>query len=211
MGHGHAGIVQNPAPDEERSLIVPAQSGISLAMWAGEILRITDLEGQQVSDLVAFNAADTAEAICSGRTLDCNGTIRLTTGHVLYSNRGNPVFTIVADDVGVHDFTLAPCSPEMFSLLHGVTQYHPSCFENFSRALALYEIAPDSIPAFNAFMHVRVSSDGALTVAPPASRAGDCLHLRAEMDLLVAITACSAEQSNNGAFKPIGVKVLRAR
>jgi uncharacterized protein YcgI (DUF1989 family) len=205
------GIVRSVTLHQERAETIPPQSGTSLTLWAGEILQITDLEGQQVSDIVAFSAADTAEAICSGRTLDYNGTIRLTTGHVLYSNRGNPIFTIVADDVGVHDFMLAPCSPEMFGLLHGMTGYHPSCFENISQSLAPYEIPRDSIPtAFNAFMHVQVSSDGTLTVVPPVSRAGDSVHLRAEMDLLVAITACSAEQSNNGAFKPIGVRVLRA-
>lgn len=204
-------IVRNLVAAEERSAIILPQSGLALGLWPGEILRITDLQGQQVSDIVAFNAVDTAEAISSGRTLDYNSTIRLTTGHVLYSNRGNPMLTIIADDVGVHDFMLAPCSPEMFRLLHGVAGYHPSCFENLSRALAPYEVSPDSIPtAFNAFMNVQVSADGPLTVAPPLSRAGDRIDLRAEMDLLVAITACAAEQSNNGTFKPIGVNVLHA-
>jgi uncharacterized protein YcgI (DUF1989 family) len=191
---------------------IPPQSGTALELRAGDVLRVIDPEGEQVSDVVAFGLADHGEALSSGRTLDYNSTLRLTTGNVLYSNRGNPMFTIVRDTVGVHDFTLAPCSPEMFRLLHGVTDYHPSCLENLGRALSPYGITPDDIPvAFNAFMHVAVFSDGSLSVQPPCSRAGDCIELRAEMNLIVGATACSAEQSNNGSFKPIDLEVLAAR
>jgi uncharacterized protein YcgI (DUF1989 family) len=45
-------------------------------------------------------------------------------------------------------------------------------------------------------------------VLPPLSRPGDYLELRAEMDLVCALTACSAEQSNNGSFKPIDFCVV---
>ena len=52
-----------------------------------------------------------------------------------------------------------------------------------------------------------VAPDGALTIGPPLSRAGDYLDLHAEMDLIVGITACSAEMSNNYSFKPIDVEI----
>ena len=61
---------------------------------------------------------------------------------------------------------------------------------------------------------MRIDIDGAtgeIAVRPPASRAGDYIDLRAEMDLVVGITACSAELCNNGSFKPIDVSVWRAR
>jgi uncharacterized protein YcgI (DUF1989 family) len=118
------------------------------------------------------------------------------------------MFTIVGDTVGVHDFSIAPCSPEMFALLHGITDDHPSCFENLTRALEPYEISPDAIPTtFNPFMRVGIAPDGSISVEAPVSRPGDHIDLRAEMDLLVAITACSAEQSNGGSFKPIDIEV----
>lgn len=198
------------APEREReSRRIPPQSGHALQLEAGQTLRIIDPEGGQVSDVVAFAADDTAEAISSGRTLDYNSTMRLTAGHVLYSNRGRPMFTIIEDTVGVHDFSIAPCSPEMFALLHGITEPHPSCFGNLTEALAPYMISPDAIPTtFNAFMHVRIGPNGDITVVPPVSRPGDYIDLRAEMDLLVGITACSAEQSNGGAFKPIDIQIL---
>jgi hypothetical protein len=52
-----------------------------------------------------------------------------------------------------------------------------------------------------------VLPDGALKIDPPRSKAGDFILLRAEMDLIVGLTACSAEMSNNYAFKPIDFEI----
>lgn len=187
---------------------IEPQNGASFVVRRGDVVRIIDSQGEQVSDVVAFSRADVRESLSSGRTLDYNETIRLTTGHVLYSNRGNAMFTIVGDTVGRHDFLLAPCSPEMFRLLHGIDAPHPSCFDNLASHLAEFGVDRDAIPtAFNAFMYVAIDKSGAIHVKPPLSKAGDYIDLRAEMELIVAATACSAEQSNGGSFKPIDVVV----
>ncbi len=118
------------------------------------------------------------------------------------------MFAIVADDVGRHDFLLTPCSRETFEIIYKNADPHPSCFENLWRNLAEYGIAPDAIPTtFNIFMNVEVASDGTLKVMPPLSKAGDAITLRAEQDLIVGLTACSAEMSNNYRFKPIGYEI----
>ena len=57
-------------------------------------------------------------------------------------------------------------------------------------------------------MNVEVDALGNIAVKPPLSRAGDYIELRAEMNLLCGLTACSAEQSNNGTFKPIDYEIL---
>jgi uncharacterized protein YcgI (DUF1989 family) len=44
-------------------------------------------------------------------------------------------------------------------------------------------------------------------VLPPKSKAGDYVVFEACMDVIVGMTACSAEMSNNFAFKPIGYRV----
>jgi len=184
------------------------QTGVAFTLERGQIVRIIDSQGEQVSDLTAFNRVDTREWLSSGRSLDYANTIYLTTGHTLYSNRSNPMFTILEDRVGKHDFLYTPCSPETFSILYGHQGEHPSCFDNLAESLALYGIAPDAIPTtFNIFMNVDVLPNGELKLGPPASRAGDYLDLRAEMDVIVGVTACSAEMSNNYSFKPIDVEV----
>ena len=195
----------------ERSVRIPPQSGRAFEMRRGEILRVTDPHGEQVADLFAFGKDDASCSLSSGRSIDYAGRIYLTTGDVLYANDSRRMFTIVADSVGRHDFLLTPCSQEMFEILYRHQGHHPSCFENLSRSFAPYGIEPARISTtFNIFMNVRVAADGVVSVEAPTSKAGDFIELRAEMDLVCALTACSAEQSNNGAFKPIDFQIVGA-
>jgi uncharacterized protein YcgI (DUF1989 family) len=58
-------------------------------------------------------------------------------------------------------------------------------------------------------MNVVVVADGALSIGRPRTKAGDTVVLRAEMDLIVGLTECSAVMSNNYAFKPIDYEVMQ--
>ena len=191
-----------------REGLIPPRSGTAFELRGGETLTVTDVEGMQVADLLAYNAADLDEVVSSGRTLDYAETIRLTTGHALYSNRSRPMLTIVADTVGQHDFLLTPCSVDTFRHFYPDQPVHRGCFGNLVEALSPWGVTPDRIPtAFNCFMNVPVGADGRIKVEPPVSRAGDHIVLRAEMDLVIGLTACSAYASNGGSFKPIGWRV----
>jgi uncharacterized protein YcgI (DUF1989 family) len=184
------------------------QTGTAFELRTGHLLRVIDLEGEQVADLIAFNRSDRMEWLSSGRSIDYANRIYLTKGDPLYSNRSRPMLTIVEDDVGRHDFLLTPCSSETFQIIYKNVEAHPSCFNNLATHLASFGIAPDSIPTtFNIFMNVEVDHDGTLKILPPRSHAGDSIVLRAEMDLIVGLTACSAEMSNNYRFKPIGYEI----
>src|SRR5437868_302964 len=114
------------------------QTGIAFELSKGQVLRVIDLEGEQVADFVAFAKEDKSEWLSSGRSLDYANSIYLTTGNILYSNRSRPMLKIVADDVGRHDFLLTPCSPETFKIIYRETNYHPSCFENLAKHLASF-------------------------------------------------------------------------
>jgi uncharacterized protein YcgI (DUF1989 family) len=191
-----------------RQRIAP-QSGVGFTLRAGETLRVIDVLGEQVADLIAFSDADRGEWLSSGRTIDYNNTIYLTTGHLLYSNRSTPMLTITADAVGRHDFLYTPCSAETFTILYKHAGHHPSCFENLVHGLRPFGVEPDRIPTtFNIFMNVEIAGDGTLAILPPRSKPGDAVELRAEMDLIVGLTACSAEMSNNYQFKPIEFEIL---
>ena len=196
---------------EHRCRIAP-QSGAGFRLKAGQILRVYDPYGEQVSDLFAFKEDDHGCSLSSGRSIDYASKIYLSKGDVLYSNDSRVMFSILEDSVGRHDFLLTPCSQEMFEILYKHKGYHPSCFENLYTALAPFGIEPKQIgTTFNIFMNVEVMSDGAVKVKPPLSKAGDFIELRAEMDMVCALTSCSAENSNNGSFKPIDYEILDRR
>ncbi len=186
--------------------IILPRSGTSFILKKGQQLKVVDIEGEQVSDLICYYEHDIAEYLSPGRTMDYAETILLTKGHDFYSNRSNIMFTMVEDTVGRHDFLLTPCSADTFRIMYGHSNPHRGCFGNLSDALDKYGIIPDHIhTSFNVFMHVTVEeATGKISVLPPKSKAGDYMVIEAAMDLIVGLTACAAEMSNNYAFKPIG-------
>jgi uncharacterized protein YcgI (DUF1989 family) len=190
--------------------IIEPRSGGAFKLAKGQRLKVIDPQGQQVSDLLAFNARDTAEVLSSGRTIDYASKIYLTTGDPLYSNRSQVMLEIIEDTVGLHDFLLTPCSAEMFRKIYNDENPHRGCFGNLAAALEPYGIKPDKIPVtFNIFMNVPVDAKtGKIRVEPPLSKAGDYIVFEAKMDLIIGLTACSAGQSNNFSFKPIHYEVL---
>jgi len=202
---------QPGAPPSGRQRIDPC-SARAIELEPGDELAIIDPQGQQVSDLVAFARDDLDEYLSSGRSIDYASKLWLTRGDLLYSNRSRPMFEICEDTCGRHDFTLTPCSKDTFSIIYGETEGRPGCEGNLASALAPYGIGVDRIPiAFNLFMNVGVDGDtGVISVLPPLSKPGDFVRLRALMPLVVAMTACSAGQSNNFSYKPIDYCIDRA-
>ena len=184
---------------------IPPRSGTAFELRAGQQLTVTDPEGGQVSDLVAFSLEDRREFLSNGRTFDYTESIRIGgAGQKLWSNRSRVMMAITEDETAVHDFLLTPCSREMWSTLYPEEDPRPGCLGNLAGARARYGITRDEVPtAFNLFMNVPVRADGTLSVEPPVTKPGDRIVLRAEMDLIVGLTACSAAASNGGAYKPI--------
>lgn len=189
--------------------VINKQTGRAFKLQKGQKLKVIDPQGEQVSDMVLFNAEDPREKISSGKTLDFEESILITKGNFLWSNRSQKMMEILEDTNGRNDFLLAPCSPETFKIMYNNPDYHPSCFENLYTSLKPFAIEPDDVPtAFNIFMNVQFDEKGKLSVDPPLSKAGDHVLFEAKMDLIVALTACSAEDSNNGSFKPIHYEIL---
>lgn len=190
--------------------IIDIQSGKAFSLKKGERLKITDISGAQVSDVVFFNAHDTREKFSAGKTMDFEETILLTTNHFLWSNRGRKLMKIVEDTNGRNDVLLAPCSQQTFEIMYGIKEDHPSCFNNLAINLKEFLIEEDHIPtAFNAFMNVQFDESGKLQVLEPTSKAGDFILLEALEDLIMGMTSCSAPDSNGGSFKKIGYEIIK--
>lgn len=190
---------------------IAPRSGTAFRLGRGETLTLIDPRGEQVADLLAYNADDVGEVLSSGRSLDYAETTQFSTGHRLYSNRSRVMLDIIDDTVGVHDFLLTPCSYATFDHFYPDLPRHRGCFGNLAEALAPYGVTEDMIPtAFNCFMNVPIGADGRFKVLPPVSGPGDYICFRAAMDLIIGLTACSAPDSNGGSFKPIGWRIDRA-
>lgn len=191
-----------------RALRIPARGAAAFPIKAGNVLRIIDVEGQQVADLVAFNERDLWERINGESTMLLNGTYNPREGHVLYSDDCNPMFTITDDRVGRNYPGALMCTEEMNRIRYGIPGTL-NCRDNLVEALRSYDIGKRQIPGcFTPFMNVIHDPDGSARIAEPPSRAGDYIDLRAEMDMLVAISACPQERNPVNGWNPTPLDVI---
>lgn len=189
--------------------IIEPRTGVHFELKKGDRLKITDIKGEQVSDFFCIMKNDREDYLSSGRTLDYMSKLFLSTGDTLYSSKSVPMAKIIEDKVGRHDFMLTPCSKDTFSIIYGDKHPHHGCEGNLIRAFHQHGMHYNSIPTtFNVFMNCVIDNEGKITVAAPVSKSGDYMVMEAMEDLLVGLTACSALQSNNGSFKPIGFEIL---
>jgi uncharacterized protein len=172
---------------------IPPKAARGLRLSRGEVLRITDVEGQQVADLVAFGVDDAHEYLSQGFTRSNNRKTRPEVGDQLYSNLDRPLLTIVEDTAGVHDMLFPPCSRFLREQLFGIKN-ETGCREHLADALQPYGIGFERVTdPFNAFMNTRVRENGTMEVMEATSRPGDHVDLRAEADLIVAVSACASD------------------
>jgi urea carboxylase-associated protein 1 len=181
-------------------------------MTCGQVLRIIDLEGNQAVDTIFYNADDTAERYSVTDTFQRQGGIYLGTGTVLYSNRGKPLLTIVADTCGRHDSLGGACAAESNTVRYAIQKkFMHSCRDNYLLALAHADIGMDKrdiVPNINFFMNVPVTAEGGLTFEDGVSAPGKYVELRAEMDVLVLVSNCPQLNNPCNAYNPTPVRFV---
>jgi uncharacterized protein YcgI (DUF1989 family) len=170
---------------------IPARRGKAARLDQGQAIRIINTHGSQVVDLWAFNGADLGEFMSMEHSRSTLEKLTPAVGDRMVSNRRRPIFGLVADtSPGVHDTLLSACDVRRYRLL-GHDGYHDNCADNLEAALAELGLAVTGTPApWNLFENVAVHADGRLEIRPPVSKPGDYLVLRAEMDLVIAFSAC---------------------
>ena len=188
--------------------IIPAREYSAFTMRQGQTLRFIDIEGKQVPDLVCFNERDLTEHLNMGNSLLLNKRRALRRGNVLYSVSCIAMMTIV-DYSNEESYAYGPmCSEELNRIRYGVPGTR-NCRDNFARALAPWGFNKRQIPnAFVPFMRVEVEPDGTMEIREPTSRAGDFYDLKAEMDLLVAVSNCPQERNPCNGFNPTPMGII---
>ncbi len=187
--------------------IVPAGAPWTGIVRQGQVLRITDLEGQQAVDFLCYNAANTEERYHAPNTVKAAGSIFLTTGHTLYSDVARPMFVIVEDQFGGHDTIGGCCSAPSNQMLYGVANC-PGCRENFLTGLGRHGLGRrDIVPNVNFFMRVPVTADGSAAVALGVSPPGCQVALRAEMDAIAVLSNCPQVNNPCNNFNPTPIRV----
>lgn len=177
----------------------------------GDILRIIDLEGQQVADFLMFNLNRLEEKLSPPNTVNLNRQVFPGVGYSLYSDEARKLMTIIADTCGVHDMIAGACSRFTNELRYGVPNT-PNCRDNFAAALEPWGLRWKDIPYnMNVFMNCPIQADGTYTIEEPQSKAGDYIDFLADMDVLAALSNCPQERNPCNAFKLKPLRVIHYR
>jgi uncharacterized protein YcgI (DUF1989 family) len=172
-------------------ITIPARGGRAALADRGQLVKVINTHGQQVVDTWAFNRRDLSEFMSMEHCRTFWGNIMARPDDALVTNHRRPILTLVEDTTpGIHDTLLAACDRYRYELL-GCEEYHDNCTDNLANALADLGLHSAETPSpWNLFMNIPVHGGGALTFEPPVSQPGDYVLLRAEMDCVVAFSAC---------------------
>jgi uncharacterized protein len=184
---------------------IPARRGKAAILSAGQSVKVVNTFGQQVVDTWAFNLADIGEFMSMEHTRIAIGRIIPKVGDALVTNRRRPILRLAEDTSGgIHDTLVAACDRWRYELL-GCPTYHDNCTDNLAAAMGELDLAPPETPSpLNLFMNIPVIDGNAIDVLPPVSTPGSYVTLRAEMDCLVAFSACPQDMVpiNGAAMTP---------
>jgi uncharacterized protein len=187
---------------------------ISFEIVAGERLRLTQPEGEQVADLISFNRDDTRELLSMHSSRAINLSWKLTAPHLLYSNRSREMWQIQDDLTGENYCGGGYCSEHLNIARYGQKgEKAPNCQSNLEAAVRGYGMDRWSFnvdACFNVFMTVAYDANGVWEIRQPKGKPGDYMTLRALMPQIVAISNCPIlfNACNNFRLKPLTLEVL---
>jgi uncharacterized protein len=203
----------------EQELTIVRGTGKAFVVKAGQYLRVSTPEGPQVADFDIFSLENPREMFSSSRTRSDRG-IHVTTGDVLMSTPPGErvMMTITADTVPhepsprgtvSHDLLFGRCSRKGQMARHGMS-VSAGCEENLADAIAEFGLTPDYVhDPLNIFMKTGLGERGRPFYEDPDARPGDYLELRAEIDCIVAISACPG-RSSGPVPHVLGVQIYRS-
>jgi len=190
--------------------VVAARAPWSAVVSLGDVLTIVDVGGNQSGDCLLYNAHDTDERYSVPDTIAWSGNVYVRAGTVLRSNQGNPLATVVANEIDRQDTIGGACGKESNTLRYGHhTAAEHGCRENFLAEAAKYGMgARDIVSNLNWFMNVPIEADGTLGIVDGISGPGKRVAFRAEMDILVLVSNCPQMNNPCNDFNPTPLRMI---
>jgi uncharacterized protein YcgI (DUF1989 family) len=193
--------------------LAPA-GNVSFEIEAGQRLRLTQPEGEQVADFISFNRDDLRELLSMHSSRAVNLSWKFTAPHRLYTNRTREMWQIEEDLTRENYCGGGYCSEHLNVARYGdVAKGAPNCQSNLETAIRGYGMDRWSFntdACFNIFMTVAYDADGRWDIRVPKGKPGDFILMRALMPQIVAISNCPVlfNPCNNFRLKPLTLEIL---
>ena len=194
----------------KEEIIIPPYEGRSALVRKNEELLIIDMEGKQVGDFVCFNYHDAEEYVSPVHMRASLSSIRLKIGDGLYTNRRRPLMSFEEDTVGRHDFFFPACDYYRYKVDYDMEE-HPNCHDNLRESLKKYALDHLPVPdPINFFMNNQLDMFGDYEICEPLSKPGDYVRLKAQEDVVIAVSTCSQDMAPVNGYKvtPLKLQIL---
>jgi uncharacterized protein YcgI (DUF1989 family) len=194
------------------SFDVAARGYASFSVNSGARLRFTDLEGAQPIDFWAFNQENMFEHLSCEHTKPSIEKVYPGLTDSAYTNHRRPIVTLVEDNSpGQHDMQYAACDIYRYKELGWDDEndgYHANCQDNLH--LGLKELGlnlPYTPQPWNLFTNFFLHPDGTFEVKAPATKPGNNMTLRVEMNVHIVISACPQDMNDTCGGSPSSIRV----
>ncbi|WP_332117366.1 urea amidolyase associated protein UAAP1 [Azorhizobium caulinodans] len=195
--------------------VIPAGWYHSLKLKAGEALRLALMDAPAAVSLICWNAHETTERLNYADTLKIQWTARLQKGRVLFSDMGRVMLSLIEDTSGAHDALMGGSTAASNRARYGAkadVQRLRNTRDNFILATGKLGLDRRDIPpAVTFFAPVGTNETGGLVWGADNRQAGDFVDLRAEMDLLVALSNCPHPLDPRPDYAAGAVEAIRFR
>jgi uncharacterized protein YcgI (DUF1989 family) len=186
-------------------------SGRAVPVYKGEVLRITQVEGEQCVDFNCFNLHDYKEYMHVGNMR--REGFRTREGRIVWSNppRYHPMMRILhMPETCVTDLLGARCSALLFEVGYGLED-HPNCQDTLAEAIREYGLGPADVhDSLNMWMNTEWDHIG-FYIVRNTGRPGDYVDLLALMDVLAVPAVCGSGDlwtTSNFSYKPIRIEIF---
>jgi urea carboxylase-associated protein 2 len=174
-------IPEIPGPEILKRESIPPGWYVALRLNRGDAIRVQNPGGTPGAALFLWNADEPSERYNAGDTVKLQWTTKLTTGRVLFSDMGRVLASISADTGAGHDSIVGANTPAQ-------TGTERNGRDNLRLAAAKFGLTRRDVgPCLSLFSSIRTDADGRFHYNGPPP-AGAMVELRAEMNLLVALS-----------------------
>jgi uncharacterized protein YcgI (DUF1989 family) len=212
--HGPPGEVEVDTPEYgplRQELVIPPVTGKAVPVYAGEVLRVSQVEGGTCVDYNAYNLSDYKEYLDCG--MNRNRGIAVGKGAIIWTNspRARPIQAILDHSERFDQYYQGHrCNGIMYEIEYGFDD-HPNCQDTFAEAIREYGLTPDDThDSYNLWMRTTMTPDGRRQFHWNRVQKDDYVDILAMIDTLSVPVICGGDVSalNNFDPKPIRLQVF---
>lgn len=185
---------------------IKAGDGYFEPLLEGQVLRITDVSGNQGLDFLFYDLNNPYDHYSSTQTIVRQKNLYINVGSVMVTESGKPLLEMVADTCTCHDTTGGACATESNTVRYGHHTLHmKTCRDTFIEQISkLPDIYSkiDLVPNINLFAQILKLPDGRFEFLDGISEAGSYVEFKALADCMILISNCPQINNPCSGFNP---------